>query len=406
MSSPQAIEYMQVAWADLPCLAWELWTGIYTPSTSTCFLVKYPKLREVFAANFRDRIVHHWICLRLEPLFEERFVSQGDVSFNCRKGFGTEKCVLHCSEGMEYVSDNYTKPAWVFRGDLSGFFMSINKHLLWYLLNRFIKRWRKRYEREGWRSLEGDILARLNMEKMPEVYWKILSVTTEKIVMHHPEENCIFNSNPKDWKGLAPNKSMFGRDKDEGEPIGNLPTQLFANFLLSYFDAYVLFLFRHKKHSYERFVDDWDNKCDDHDFLLSAIPKMEVFLRDVLKLTMHEQKRYLQPVSHGMAFVGSYIKPHRIYLSNRTLARFEERAMGFRKQMEEKEELSILDCKRIEQVINSYLGFCKNKRTYNRRKEILGLMGKPFFKYFYIRGHYDSIRAKSKYRELILPFQN
>lgn len=149
MSSSQAVEYMQIAWADLPCLAWELWTGIYKPTTSTCFLVKYPKLREVFAANFRDRIVHHWICLRLEPLFEERFISQGNVSFNCRKGFGTQACVDHCAKGMEYVSDNYTSPAWVFKGDLVGFFMSIDKNLLWYLLERFINRWRKRYEREG-----------------------------------------------------------------------------------------------------------------------------------------------------------------------------------------------------------------------------------------------------------------
>lgn len=100
MASVQAVEYMQIAYVDLPCLAWELWTGIYKPTTSTCFLVRYPKLREVFAANFRDRIVHHWVCLRLEPLFEERFIMQGNVSFNCRKGFGTDKCVQHCAEGM------------------------------------------------------------------------------------------------------------------------------------------------------------------------------------------------------------------------------------------------------------------------------------------------------------------
>ena len=63
MASVQAVEYMQIAYVDLPCLAWELWTGTYKPTTSTCFLVRYPKLREVFAANFRDRIVHHWVCL-------------------------------------------------------------------------------------------------------------------------------------------------------------------------------------------------------------------------------------------------------------------------------------------------------------------------------------------------------
>lgn len=396
MSSPQALDYMQVAWADLPCLAWELWTGCYKPSTSTCFLVKYPKLREVFAANFRDRIVHHWICLRLEPLFEHRFVAQGNVSFNCRKGFGTEACIKHCAEGMRYVSDNYQREAWVFRGDLVGFFMSIDKKLLWYLLDRFIIRWRKRSNRNGWQSY--------GLFDMPEMYWDILSAVTRTTVMHHPERDCVLNSNPKDWLGLAPNKSLFGCGDEQGEPIGNLTTQLFTNFLMSFFDMIVLFIFRRMIFSYERFVDDFDIKCTDLAFLLAAIPKLEAFLKK-MKLQLHKDKRYLQPISHGLALVGSVVKPGRIYLSNRTLARFEERAVGFGRLIDGKDELTVLDCKRIEQVINSYLGFCKGKKTYKRRKEILGKMGANFFKYFYIRGHYESIRAKRKYREIVLPFE-
>ena len=396
MSSPQALAYMQVAWADLPCLAWELWLGVYKPTTSTCFLVKYPKLREVFAANFRDRIVHHWICLRLEPLFEHRFVAQGNVSFNCRKGYGTEKCVQHCAEGLKRVSGNYSKDAWVFRGDLVGFFMSIDKQILWYLLGRFIRRWRFRYERNGWQ--------RYGLCDMPEMYWEILIMATYITVMHHPEKDCILNSNPEEWEGLAPNKSLFGCGEYKGEPIGNLTTQLFANFLMSSFDMYVLYLFRNQNFSYERFVDDFDIACDNYLFLLAAIPKLEAFLAK-MKLELHKDKRYLQPVDHGIALVGSYIKPGRIYLSNRTLARFEERAVGFSRLIDGEKELTILDCKRIEQVVNSYLGFCKGKRTYKRRKEILGMMGKNFFKYFCICGHYKSIRAKKKYRELALPYE-
>lgn len=73
-SSKQAIAYMNIAYKDLPKLAYELWTGAYELSASTCFVVKYPKYREVFAANFRDRIVHHWVCSRLNPLFEQKFV--------------------------------------------------------------------------------------------------------------------------------------------------------------------------------------------------------------------------------------------------------------------------------------------------------------------------------------------
>lgn len=146
------------------------------------------------------------------------------------------------------------------------------------------------------------------------------------------------------------------------------------------------------------------NFGDDLDFLLKAIPKMEAFMKK-MKLEMHQHKRYLHPGSHGLALVGSYIKPKRVYLSNRTLARFEERAVGFSRLIDGDAELTVMDCKRIEQVINSYLGFCKGKKTYCKRKKILGMMGKNFFKYFYIKGHYESIRAKAKYREIVLPFQ-
>lgn len=390
MTSPQALEYMQIAYLDVPLLAWELWTGTYKPGTSTCFLVKYPKLREVFAAMFRDRIVHHWICLRLEPLFEKRFVAQGDVSFNCRKGYGTDKAVAHLAEGMRRVSGNYRKEAWVFKGDLVGFFMSIDKALLWYLLERFMLRWQKREQRNGFfhYALAG----------MPPMYWEVLLRVTHIVVMHCPEKDCVLNSDPALWQGMAASKSLFGCGEGKGEPIGNLTTQLFANFLMSFFDMYVLWLFRGMNYSYERFVDDWTVTCDDEAFLLASISKMEAFLRDKLLLTMHRDKRYLQPVGHGTAFVGSYVKPGREYLSNRTLARMEERATGFRRVMEREGGLSDLDRRRIEQVMNSYLGFCKGRKTYEHRRHIIESMGNMFWRNFYVKGHFESIRARRRVR--------
>ena len=45
-------------------------TGAYQPGKSICFVVTRPRYREVFAASFEDRIAHHYIALRFEPLFE------------------------------------------------------------------------------------------------------------------------------------------------------------------------------------------------------------------------------------------------------------------------------------------------------------------------------------------------
>ena len=403
-SSPDALAYMAIAADDIPVLVSELWNGTYQPSTSTCFLVRYPKLREVFAANFRDRIVHHWVCLRLNPLFEHRFILQGNVSFNCRKGFGPDKAVNHVAEEMCRISHHYHKEAWVFRGDLVGFFMSIDKELLWYLLRRFILRWHRRWLREEWASLTSVVnlydLGYTN-GKMPEMYWSILLTTVETIVKHHPERDCVLNTDPALWQGLAPNKSLF--TSETGEPIGNLTTQLFANFLMTYFVSYVKWLFRRHNFGIAQFVDDFVIVCDDERFLIDSLPKISSFLSDKLHLTMHKDKRYLQPVSHGLLFVGTYSKPLRLYLSNRTLARFKERCNGFRRLMEQR-ELTPLDCQRIEQVINSYLGFCKDRRTYRRRVEYVNSMGSEFWRYFIVRGHYNSIRARPQYRPLSLIF--
>lgn len=97
-------------------------------------------------------------------------------------------------------------------------------------------------------------------------------------------------------------------------------------------------------------------------------------------------------------WTGTYVKPGRLYLSNRTRARMMERCNGFRKLMEEKDELNVLDCQRIEQVINSYLGFCKGRETYAFRRQCIEDMGEGFWKHFYVKGHFESIRTRRRYR--------
>ena len=375
MSSCQAVEYMQIAEEDIVCLAIEMWTGVYKPSTSTCFLVRYPKLREVFAANFRDRIVHHWICLRLEPLFEERFESQGNVSHNCRKGYGTRTAVLSAVQGMEAVSCGYRRPAWVFKGDLVSFFMSIDRVLQLGMLLRFTKR------------------------KYHGGYKEILLRVIRAVVLHSPEKDCVFNGDTTLWRQLPENKSLLRNGEGKGGPIGNLTTQLFANFLMSFFDSYVIWKTRRLNSHYVRFVDDFLLVCDDLKALQGVIPELEAFLGGKLLLKLHKDKRYLQPVSHGVLFVGVYIKPGRCYLSNRTLARFKERATGFNRMIETT-ELTANDCARIQSVLNSYLGFCKGLKTYRHRKWILSLFGSGFYKYFYISGHFEKVCIRKRYRKM------
>jgi RNA-directed DNA polymerase len=43
----------------------DLATGKYRPSAVVCFVVTHPKPREIFAAHFRDRVVHHLVVNQL-----------------------------------------------------------------------------------------------------------------------------------------------------------------------------------------------------------------------------------------------------------------------------------------------------------------------------------------------------
>lgn len=374
-TSKTCIDYCEIAAEDLPVLAYELYTGTYESGVSTCFLVKYPKYREVFAACFRDRIVHHFLYLLLNPLFEARFVAQGNVSFNCRKGFGTLAAQRAAFDAIRHATDNYRVKAWAYRGDLVSFFMSIDKRILWAKMEPFI--------RETYKGKCMNIL--LNI--------------THIVVFHCPEKLCVFNTDTAEWaKHVESHKSLFGNDDYHGMPIGNLTTQIFANFLLSYFDDYVItWMQSHGQPAYYvRFVDDFVVVCRDKRLLSQMIKGLRLYLQADLQIRLHTDKFHFQPASHGMMFVGAYLKNHRIYLSNRTFARFEERIHGFNAMLENKHTVTYADIRRIEQVINSYLGFCKGKRTYARRRQLLLKFGHAFYQYFYIDGHYERVKIKPK----------
>ena len=110
----------------------------YSPGTSICFYVAYPKVREIFAAAFRDRIVQHWICIRLDPLFEERHHELGDVTYNCRVGFGTMAAAERAARDTAAMTNNYTEDGFVSTIDIWSFFMTIDKNVTWSLLEAFM----------------------------------------------------------------------------------------------------------------------------------------------------------------------------------------------------------------------------------------------------------------------------
>ena len=64
--------------------------GRYTPQPFTVFAVTDPKLREIFAPAFVDRLVHQWLIRHIEPWWDKRFI---DDSYANRKDKGTHAAI-------------------------------------------------------------------------------------------------------------------------------------------------------------------------------------------------------------------------------------------------------------------------------------------------------------------------
>jgi len=64
------------------------------------FVVTELKPREVFAANFKDRVVHHLLVNYLEPIWEPKFIDQ---SYSCRKRKGAHKAILDLKRYTQLV---------------------------------------------------------------------------------------------------------------------------------------------------------------------------------------------------------------------------------------------------------------------------------------------------------------
>ena len=67
----------------------------------------------------------------------------------------------------------------------------------------------------------------------------ILLYLVEKVIMNDPTKGCIIKGCRSDWNGLPPNKSLFHAKAGCGIPIGNLTSQVFANYYLTGFDRFV-----------------------------------------------------------------------------------------------------------------------------------------------------------------------
>ncbi len=94
---------------NLALLLEELKTRTYRPHPSVCFVTESPKPRKIFAAAYRDRIVHHLMVSCFEPSWERRFIFD---SYACRKEKGIHMAAKRLQAFMRKAACNNKCKAW------------------------------------------------------------------------------------------------------------------------------------------------------------------------------------------------------------------------------------------------------------------------------------------------------
>jgi len=104
---------------NLIALREELNSGIWHPGRSIAFVINKPVKREIFAADFRDRVVHHWLINQLNPLFEKAFIFD---SYASRKERGAHMGIARAAQFIRKCSLNYQRDCYVLKLDIMSFF--------------------------------------------------------------------------------------------------------------------------------------------------------------------------------------------------------------------------------------------------------------------------------------------
>ena len=261
----------------------ELVAGAYKPGRSICFVITHPKPREVWAAEFRDRVVHHLLHNRIAPRFYARFIAD---SCACIPGRGTLYAAERLEAKVRSITHNWVRPAHYLKCDLANFFVSIDKGILQGLLDRHVH----------------------------EPWWRTLMHT----VLHHDPRQDFEPRGDASMLALVPrHKRLAEQPAHLGLPIGNLSSQFFANVYLNELDQFVKHGLRARH--YIRYVDDFVLLHESTEWLSQAHRQIEDFLPETLAAHLNPRKTIIQPLKRGVDFVGQVIKPWRRTLRRKTL---------------------------------------------------------------------------------------
>lgn len=294
----------------------ELETQTYQPGQYRTFLIKEPKIRMISAAPYRDRVVHHALCTWIAPILEETLIRD---TYANRVGFGSHRALRRFTQ---FCRSNL----YILQCDIAQYFPSIDHGILKNLIRRKIK-----CQSTLWLI---DLLIDNSNPQYP-------------VVEHFPGDTL-----------LSP------LERHRGLPIGNLTSQMFANFYLSSFDHFIkeTLGFQH----YLRYVDDFALFAGYPEVLKFARPEIEAYLA-TLRLKIHPIKSQVFKTQHGANFVGYRVLSTHIRIRRQNLHQARKRC---RCQLRLR-AMRALPLTTLQTSLQSWFAHLSHANSYRLQQEIL-----------------------------------
>ncbi len=282
-NSASALLFEERLERNLMDLYHELIAGEYRPGRTTVFVVTHPKVREVWAADFRDRIVHHLLYNKIADRFHRRFIHD---SYACIPGKGTHRAVARMEHFARSVTRNHAQIGYVLKMDVESFFVSINRLIL------------------------DDLMTPL----IPEPWWLALNRT----VLHRdPVPDAHVAARPEMLRRVPRHKSLFHAAPNIGMPIGSLYSQFDANIVMNVVDQYAKHTLKLRR--YVRYVDDITVFAESSAELAGIPVKVDALMQSRLGLRLHQNKTSINRIEHGFDALGYVLRPYARYLRRSTV---------------------------------------------------------------------------------------
>jgi len=257
----------------------------WSPARSVSFICARPKAREIHAAEFADRVVHHLLVPKLEALYEPIFIHD---SYSNRKGKGTHAAVERLQGFMRQASHNGNKRAYFLQLDIRNFFNRIDRRTLLRLLQHRLAKAIKQHK--------------IDHCAYAEMHW-LCAV----LLKDNSADGAVRRGSPASFEAVPAYKKLANAPEGCGIAIGNLTSQFFANVYLNELDQFI-------KHDltcshYLRYVDDFVLIHESDEMLLAWRDQIQSFLSDQLGLELKELNLPV-PLSSGCDFLGYVTRPN------------------------------------------------------------------------------------------------